>query len=193
MYICASCGAEFEGKVCPRCCTMRPSAAIINGSGSILKKPNDSDITPGRRATRLAKELEYSRQQDAMRQAEQAAAEQQQQTAVNWVRKAPGTRSGENDEQEDIVVPDALRSLKISPASAKGRDSSEKKKGSGWTPPPPASAGLSSWVRQVVDGSVPGGQIPEKKNASKEKTPNADRIDAAWRAFAKDRKGGGQQ
>ena len=54
MYVCANCGVEFDGKVCPNCCTMRPSAAVIVGSGSILKKPVDNGIAPGQRAARFA-------------------------------------------------------------------------------------------------------------------------------------------
>ncbi len=240
MYICANCGVAFDGKVCPNCMTMRPSAAVIAGSGSILKKRTNTGMAPGQHAAQFAHDVELSKELDARRQARQehnlrmrrraaelAAAQERQQArkappvqphaevqaesdaekepidenysrnlqkAVGWKRKAPGTRFIDfSEEESDVVVPDAFRTLKINSAkqkqAVKPAEASVTKKAQKTSGIKAENAENKSGERpqNIPPVPSPGSNVSLPKGSAWEKTPNAKRIDAAWRLFAQDR------
>lgn len=203
MYTCANCGVSFEGKICPNCCTMRPAAAVLGDSGRILKgRSTGAEMSPGQRAARLAEDIEQSRRMDAIlqeqlrreeeqrlreeaiRRREQAEREEEQrrlarqaQKASNWQRKAPVSRSGQEDEKP-VVMPEALRSLKIS-------GDKDKK-----APAPQKMQPHSEAMTRVKEGgslsSYPSvASIPPRRGGRGLSSAPSERIDAAWRAFAR--------
>lgn len=194
MYICPSCGEPFEGNVCPSCCTMRPSAAVIGKSGSILKKPANSAAAPGQHAVQLVQELEYSRamaeqwkeeqrrldeleRQENERRAHEERLARNAEKARSWKRKAPGMRAQIIEEEDDqsVQVTDALRSLKIAPEKPVVK------------PEQPKKSAVSQWVKQT-NAAPSAAKAGDRGKSSKRSTPNAQRIDDAWRTFARDRK-----
>lgn len=90
---------------------------------------------------------------------------QQAHKAVNWTRKAPMTRSTQQD-VDDVELPDALRTLRISAAASQKRENPVR-------PPAPSAA-----ERPASDIPKPGGRTTGRAPAGSE------RIDAAWRSFA---------
>lgn len=206
MYTCANCGVAFEGKICPNCCTMRPAAAVLGGSGQILKgRSTGAEMSPGQRAARLAEDIEQSRRMDALRQEqlrieeEQRRLEEQQaeelrrrmeakreeekrrlarqvQKAANWQRKAPVSRIGQEDE-ESVVMPEALRSLKIS--------SDKEKKPAQDQIQPPTEAMTRVKEGRSVNAYPSVASIPPRRGGRGLSSAPSERIDAAWRAFAK--------
>jgi|GEM_PF-1481026 len=211
MYTCSNCGVEFEGRVCPNCCTMRPAAAVLGDSGRILKRPSTgAELSPGQRAVKLAEDIEQSRLLDARRQeklrhdeemrrraAELAEAakrqeeaqaarreekrrlERQAQKASNWQPKAPASRAADDDDGQ-VVMPDALRSLKIS--SDSGRKAVEKDA---------LNQSLQKAREKKDISSYPAAaSIPPRKGGRGLSSAPSERIDAAWKAFAGGKKHG---
>jgi len=205
MYTCANCGVVFEGKVCPNCCTMRPAAAVLGGSGQILKgRSTGAEMSPGQRAARLAEDIEQSRRMDALRQEkfrreeqrrieaaraeairrrqeaekedERRRMEEQAQKAANWQRKAPVSRTGQ-EQEEKVAMPDALRSLKISV------DKSEKPAKQKMQPHSDAMTRVKEGKSVNAYPSV--ASIPPRRGGRGLSSAPSERIDAAWRAFAR--------
>ncbi len=204
MYTCSNCGVVFEGKVCPNCCTMRPAAAVLSRSGQILKgDTSTAAMSPGQRAARLAEDIEQSRIMDARRQAEllreeqrrraeeerlealrrQQEAEQEEERqrlarqaerAANWQRKAPAARTAHHE--QSVSMPDALRSLKI---TGGGRSSSGTVMN--------ASLAKAKETRAKGESGYPSaGSIPPRKGGRGLSSAPSERIDAAWRLFARE-------
>lgn len=240
MYVCPNCGTPFEGRVCPKCCALRPTAAVLGRAGQIVKNRAASRLDPNQQAAQLAEDLEYSRKVYAWRKEQQrkeearqraaqlaaaaqrqnaicpteeeAAAQerrlqeekrraqeeeeraryaQQAQKAVSWQRKAPISRAS-SEEVDEISVPEALRSLRIT--------GNGKKPAPPPVPQPPRrsadsvrnTVGAESIedVRRLVYPS--GGNVPERsgKNIGRV-SARSERIDSAWRAFASGEKAAG--
>ncbi len=181
MYTCANCGVVFEGKVCPNCCTMRPAAAVL-GSGQILKDRSiGAETSPGQRAARLAEDIEQSRRMDALRQEmlrreeQQRRMEEQAKKAANWQRKAPVSRTGE-EQEEKVTMPDALRSLKIS------EDKAEKQ-----VKQVQCHSRVMTRVKEgkSVNSYPSVASIPPRRGGRGLSSAPSERIDAAWRVFAR--------
>ena len=210
MYTCANCGVAFEGGVCPNCCTMRPSAAVISGSGSILKQRRDSSLAPGQHAVTFAQELEHSRKLDAQRrereqlelerqQAARLAAEKEQERQrqeaarlaaeqEKQARRAARSRAqAAAGEEQSVEVTQALRTLRIAPEKKDKADLTSahtQQMPNGDKTTPLAELRVSDWVRSIKN--VPS--LDKDGTNSKPvqpRTPGSERIDAAWRAFAK--------
>ena len=226
MYVCQNCGEAFEGRVCPRCCAMRPTAAVLGRAGQIVKNRAASRLDPSRQAEQLAEELEYSRKVDAWRKEQQRKEEENRQRAAqlaeaaarqnaiprsveteeeqeqhapqpkipsDWQRKAPLSR-GSSEEEQEVEVPDALRSLRIS--------GTESRK-----PPSPPAAGTprtETQVRSTVSAEEAddvrrlvypaGGNIPGRKAGDIGRvSARSQQIDDAWRAFASGEKAAGDR
>ncbi len=220
MYTCSNCGAAFDGRVCPKCCTMRPAAAVLGRSGQILKNRTASTLDPNSQAEQFADDLEYSRQVDAWRQEQQRRADEARQRAAKLAKAAE--RQQKKDEPEDI--PEEPRGSILEGQVAEG-----------WTPKAPGSRNAApdeekiqipdalrslritteskpaekpkertraEEVKNTVSAETKddvrmlaypaGAKIPERKGSSIGRvSARSERIDDAWRAFATGQKAGG--
>jgi len=175
MYICDHCGAQFEGKICPKCRTMRSAAAVISESRRGVRQRNFAQAQstePPKKHPSTCDELR----------------------AVGWTRKAPAMRLLQKQE-EDVVVTDALRSLKIASSRPKTAQASaqlqqQETEMAPNAPNPPEQAVQRKGVSRWVTGTSKVPSVP-RKGAGAETASNKDnsrRIDAAWKLFAAGKK-----